>query len=118
MSLAFQRLAVVSAATKRKPVPDPVTGKQSGPVTHIVLMKCTRPCLADDAKELRETYKLESLVNVMQTFVQGHLDIVTGDTLIFLDNETKEYPIRILQLWPFGPTDVRKRLIYEDIQGQ
>jgi hypothetical protein len=63
-SAAFQRLAVVSASTKRKPAPDTTTKKVGDPVTHISLMKCTRPVLAEDAKELRESYKLDTLLNL------------------------------------------------------
>lgn len=110
ISPSFARIATVTASTKR--LPAMVGGKQGAPTTCISLLKCTRLVLADDAKELRETYKLETLVSILQCFVQGDLDIVTGDVLVIGD---KEYPIRVVQEWPFG-TDVRRRLILEGLK--
>lgn len=110
-SPSFTRTARVTANTKRPPVIS--SGKAGQPVTNLTGIKVTEPVLADDAKELRETYQLGTLTNIMQCFCQGDLDIITGDTLsIPSGTYTGDYPIRIVQAWPFSG-DIRKRLIFE-----
>lgn len=109
-SASFSRVATVTASTKRPPVIS--GGKAGAPTTNLTNIKTTRLVLADDAKELRETYQLGTLTNIFQCFTQGDLDILTGDVLII---GSTEYPIRLVQAWPFGD-DVRKRLILEGLK--
>jgi hypothetical protein len=110
ISNTFLRVATVTASTKRPPAI--TSGKAGVPVTNLASLKCTRLVLADDAKELRETYQLGTLTNILQCFTQGDLDILTGDVLVI---GSAEYPIRLVQAWPFGD-DVRKRLILEGLK--
>ena len=111
---SFTRVARVTANTKRAPVIS--SGKAGTPASNLTGIKITEPVLADDAKELRETYGLATLANIMQCFCQGDLDIITGDTLSIPSGTwAGDYPIRLVQSWPFGG-DIRKRLIYEALK--
>lgn len=114
-SPSFTRVATCTASTKRPPA---ITGGKAGaPATSISSLKCTRPADANDAKELRETYQIGTLVQIQQVFVQGNLDILTGDVLIITtpSDWAGEYPIRIVQKIGFGD-DIRKRLIIEGLK--
>lgn len=113
-SASFSKVATVTASTKRPPTIS--SGKAGEPVTNISSLSCTRPADAADAKELRETYQLGTLVNLQQVFVQGNLDVITGDTLVIASGDwAGTYPIRIVQKIGFG-TDIRKRLIIEGLK--
>lgn len=113
-SPSFARVATVTASTKRPPS---VSGGKGGvPVTNIASLNCTRPADASDAKELRETYKLGTLVYLQQVFVQDNLDVQTDDTLVIASGDwAGTYPIRIVQRMGFG-SDIRKRLIIEGLK--
>lgn len=108
---SFTRLASTTASTKRVPVI--VDGKAGAPATSISSLKCTPPAPVSNTLEWRETLQIKTLVSLLQTFVQGDLDIVAGDTLII---GSKEYPIRFVSSLPFGRFDTRRQLIIEDLK--
>lgn len=110
MSSTFTKVATVTASTKRRPVI--VDGKAGAPSTNLASLKITPPVMADDAKELRETLEIKTLVILKQCFCQGGADVQTGDTLVI---SSTEYPIRFVQDIPFG-SDTRRRIIFEDLK--
>ena len=111
----FTRLAIITASTKREVAPDAVTGKAGAPVTNIASLVCTPLIALDNMTTLqwRETLGLKTLVNLLETFTQGDLDIITGDTLVI---GSAEYPIRFVNEWPFARLDIRHQLIIEALK--
>jgi len=112
---SFTRIATVTASTKR--LPTIVSGKAGAPTTSIASLRCTPLVDPSDAQVLKETYQINTLVYLLETYVQDNLDIITGDTLVIASgNYAGEYPIRIVQKIPFGSIDVRKRLVLEGLK--
>jgi len=95
-SLAFARMATVSASTKRPPAVS--GGKRGSPATSISSLVCTPLDPVDP--ELRERLGLETAHEVLQCFVQGGLDIKEGDLLVVGGTE---YPVRAVGEWRWPP---------------
>lgn len=110
-SPSFTRVATVTASTTRPPVIS--GGKAGAPATSIASLMCTRPVDSSFSKELRETYRINTLAILKEVYTQGNLDIKTGDSLVIASGDyAGTYPIRIVQMIPFGD-DIRKQLIIE-----
>lgn len=110
MSRTFDAMATVACSTKRKPTIS--GGKAGAPATSISSMSCWPLQPLSDQDQLSQTFQLETLVNMLETYVQGTLDILTGDILVI---GSTEYPIRIIQSWPFDGS-IRYRLVVEDLK--
>lgn len=108
---SFTRLASVEASTKR--AASISSGKAGAPSTNIASLQCTPLYPVANASEWRETLGLKTLVNLMQSFVQGDLDIIAGDVLVI---GSDEYPVRFVNPYNFGRFDVRRQLILEDLK--
>jgi|GEM_PF-2377943 len=96
MSASFSRLATVTASTKRATM---VAGKKGAPMTYIASLKCTP--LDPVSAEIQQRMQLKTPHEVLQSFVDGPLDIVEGDVLVV---GTKEYPIKSVAEWTFDPS--------------
>lgn len=112
MSASFTHLATVTASTKRSPDIDLTTKKAGDATTWIASLKCTRLIPVGNSDELQKMLQLETFVQLLETYVQDGLDIITGDFLVVA---TKEYPVRLTQPFPFG-NEQRLRIVLEDIK--
>jgi hypothetical protein len=107
---AFGHLATVTASTKRAAAP--VSGKTSAPVANLTSLKCT-PLDPVDA-ELSKRLGLDTPHELLQTFVDGGLDIREGDTLTV---GSVDYPIRACEDWTWPPSKkAYRRLVVEDLK--
>jgi hypothetical protein len=106
----FEIFATVTASTKRPAAP--TSGKTSAPVTNVASLSCT-PLDPVDA-ELSRRLGLDTPGEVLQTFVDGGLDIREGDYLMVAG---VDYPIRACEDWTW-PVDglAFRRLIVEDLK--
>lgn len=109
-SLVFSRLATVTASTKRAATLS--GGKRGSPEIHLASLACL-PLDPVDA-EVRQRLALDSPHELVQTFVQGGLDIVEGDLLVVGGTE---YPIRAVEDWTW-PMDraAYHRLVLEELK--
>jgi len=107
---AFRHMATVRASTKRAAAP--VSGKTSAPAANLASLKCT-PLDPVDA-ELSKRLGLDTPHELLQTFVEGGLDIREGDTLTV---GGVDYPIRACEDWTW-PVDrlAYRRLVVEDLK--
>ena len=114
MSKAFDRIANVTASTKRPPsVSD---GKRGSPATNISSLSCTPLDPADPGtrSELQERLGLETPYELLQTYVDTALDIKEGDILVV---DGTEYPIRAVADWAAaGSMPAYKALIIEELK--
>lgn len=108
MTSAFDRVANVTASTKRPPAVS--SGKRGAPVAHLASLKCT-PLDPVDA-EIRQRVTVESPHELLQTFVDRAADILPGDLLVVMG---KEYPIRSVADWGWGSSSYR-HLVVEDLK--
>jgi hypothetical protein len=106
--MSFARMATVTASTKR--VGAIVDGLEPDPVTNIATLKCTPLDPVDP--EVDQGIDGLSFREILQTFVDGGLDIVEGDLLVVAGTE---YPIRAVGdwYWPKSTADY-VRLLLED----
>lgn len=105
---SFDRMATVTASTKR--VGAIVNGLTPAAVENIASLKCT-PLDPVDPNVSQGVEGL-SFREILQTFVQGGLDIKEGDLLVV---GSTEYPIRAVGDWYWGPTNADYvRLLLED----
>jgi len=111
---SFTRMASQSASTKRKAAINVVTGLAGSPAVSLASIMCIPLHPADSATELRVTLNIDALTDLLQTFTQGDLDIITGDILVV---GGKEYPIRHVQSWPFARMDTRLLLVVEALKN-
>lgn len=113
MSASFDRLASVTASTKRPPAM--VDGKRGAPVVYIASLACTPlDPTGQGVGRLAERVILETPHEVLQTFVQGGLDIREGDVLVVSGTE---YPIRAVEDWYWRPDGANYlRLYVEDLK--
>jgi hypothetical protein len=103
----FAHLATVTAKTKRaKTLSGGYTVNLSG-------IKCWRLTPVD--AETRQRPDLRSPHTLYETFFQNGLDIKKGDKLVIDD---QEYPIKAVERWPWQMTDLRLRVIVEDMINQ
>lgn len=102
MSSSFDKMAIVTASTKRSAYAD----KQfSEPVESIASLSCTP---VDPAtRGLLASLDLETTYEMKHTFVAGGLDIKAGDLLIV---GSKTYDVRYVGEW-YWPTDLADYLI-------
>ena len=109
-SAGFTRMATVSASTKRPPAVS--GGKRGSPVTQVASLSCLPLDPVDP--ELRERLGLETAHELLQTFVQGGLDIQEGDVLVVGGTE---YPIRAVADWRWPPDEADYlQLILEELK--
>lgn len=107
MSSSFQRMASVTASTKRATL---TGGKRSSPTSHLNNLKIFPLDPVDP--ELRQRLALDTPHELLQTFVEGAPDIVEGDVLT-VDGE--DYPIRSVGDWKFG-NDTFRALVVEQLK--
>lgn len=88
----MRRLLTVTASTKRTPIM--VSGVRGVPVLLLEDIRCTPLDPIDP--EVRQSLMLESPHELLQTFIDGSLDVREGDILV-VDN--REYPIRACGDW-------------------
>jgi len=88
----MERFLTVTASTKRSPAL--AGGKRGAPVTRLVSLRCTPLDPVDP--ELRQRVALNTPHELLQTFVDGALDILEGDILVV---GAAEYPIRSCGEW-------------------
>lgn len=109
MSLAFQRMARKTAATKRAPA---LSGGLRGAATvHLSGVRCTPldPVNAETAQRLG----LATPHEVLQTFVAGDHDIREGDVFVCDD---KSYPIRAVENWEWDAATTTLRIVLEQLK--
>jgi hypothetical protein len=94
MASSFSRLATVTASTKRNPATNLATGLRSTPATEIASLSCTPLDPVDP--EVRRRLQLETPHELLETFVDGSLDIKEGDILVV---GSTEYPIKSVAEW-------------------
>ena len=93
----FALMATVTASTKRPPAI--ASGKRGVPATNIASLKCFP--LDPISPELRQTLALNTPHELLQSYVEGGLDIVEGDILVV---GTNSYRIRAVGQW-YWPMD-------------
>ena len=104
---SFADVATVTASTKRAVM---TSGIQAEPTENLTSLKCT-PLDPVDA-ELRHSLELETPHELLQTFVDGALDILEGDVLVVGSNE---YPIRSCAGWTWDGSEYL-HLVLEDLK--
>ena len=110
-SASFTRVATVTASTTRPPVIS--GGKAGAPATNLASLMCTRPVTPSNVHELEQTLQLGTLATVKVAYVQGNLDIKTGDSLVIASGDfAGTFPIRLVSMYGFGD-DIRKELTIE-----
>lgn len=108
-STSFDRLAKVSASTKRQP---PMVGQKRGAaVPHLEHLRCTPldPAETEKARDVafRLRQVLKSPFELLQTITEAK-DIVEGDVLVVND---REYPIRAVSKWEWRGTSYYTLLV-------
>lgn len=96
---SFSKLASVTASTKRGGGID-ANGLEIAYTTHIASLKCLPLDPVDP--EIAQGIEGLSFREILQTAVQGGLDIVEGDALVV---DSQEYPIRAVAEWVWLGTD-------------
>ena len=106
----FGLLASVTASTKRAPTIS--SGKRGAAAENLASLNCTNLDPIDP--EIRQTLVLKTPNELLQTFVEGGLDIKEGDILVV---GSTEYPIRAVGdwTWPMDATATRY-LVLEDLK--
>ena len=106
----FGLLATVTASTKRAPAIS--SGKRGAAETNLSSLKCMPLDPIDP--EIRRTLTLNTPHELLQTAVEGGLDIKEGDILVV---GSSEYPIRAVGdwAWPMDATATRY-LVLEDLK--
>lgn len=95
MSASFDRLATVTASTKRAAY---ASNKWSAPATSIASLACT-PLMPVSERTVLSA-GLEAPHDMLECYVAGGLDIVAGDILVV---SSIEYEIRWLGRWYWRP---------------
>ena len=101
---SFDKLATVTASTKRGGVI--VDGLEQDPTTVIASLSCLP--LDSVSPEVAQGFEELGWREILQTAVQGGLDIVEGDILVV--NST-DYPIRSVADWYWGPNDADYQIL-------
>jgi hypothetical protein len=104
----MRRFLTETASTKRPPAIS--SGKRGTPATKISSLKCTPLDPVDP--ELRQRLAINTPHELLQTFVNGGLDILEGDFLVY---GATDYPIRSCAEWKWRGV-VFQRLILEDLK--
>jgi hypothetical protein len=102
--MSFDHFATVTASTKRPPAI--AGGKRGTPAANLT---------SDPVdSEIRERFGLNAPMELLQTFVEGGLDIKEGDLLVV---SSVEYPIRAVGDWHWPPDDANYlHLILEQLK--
>lgn len=110
MSRSFERLATVTASTKREgAVADGLTGDLA---VSVASLKCTP--LDPVTPEVAAMVGLENFAEVLQTMCEGGLDIVEGDKFYV---STTEYTVRAVAEWNWRPSASDTLVLYlEDLK--
>ena len=110
VSLGFTRMASVTASTKRPPALS--SGVRGAAEANLSSLSCF-PLDPVDA-ELRGRLGIDTPHELLQTFVQGGLDIEEGDILTV---SSVDYPIRAVEEW-YWPNDSADylRLVVEELK--
>jgi hypothetical protein len=104
-------MATVSASTKRNPNP---SGGNIGEATENIEALSCFP-LDPLTEEIQRRAGLDSPEELLQTFVQGGLDIREGDILV---TGGTDYPIRACGDWHWGPDSANYMyLVLEEIKS-
>ena len=106
----FGLLATVTASTKRAPA---ISGGKRGPAaTNLASLSCMPLDPIDP--EIRQTLVLNTPNELLQTLVEGGIDIKEGDILVV---GSTEYPIRAVAEW-YWPGDAANylHLILEELK--
>lgn len=107
MSASFSKLANVTASTKRSAYS---SSKFTAAVTSIASLSCTP--LMPVSERTVATAGLETPVNMLETYVQGGLDIKAGDILVV---SSVEYNVVWVGEWYWRPagTDTLQLVVQE-----
>lgn len=108
-SIAFRRMAVETAATKRAPAPS--SGLVGAAAVYLTGLRCTP--LDPVNAEIAQRLGLDTPHEVLQTFAEGQHDIREGDILVCND---KSYPIRAVEDWRWDARTVTQRLVLEQLK--
>jgi hypothetical protein len=109
-TLGFTVLASVTASTKRRAAVA-ASGLRAAAATNIASLKCT-PLDPVDA-ELKKRLGLDTPHTLLQTYVDGGLDIKVGDILVV---SGVEYPIKACGKWTWRLTGSNfVALVVEDL---
>jgi hypothetical protein len=104
---SFATLATETASTKRPPT---ISGGRRGTATaNIASLSCTPLDPVDS--EIRQRLVLDTPHEVLQTFVDGSLDIREGDILTY---QGQDYPVRACAEWKWRGS-LYLHLILEDL---
>lgn len=108
---SFERLATTTASTKRSVK----AGSQFGePTSNLSGVACL-PVMPIDP-QVAATMNVEAPYELMETFVDGVIDIVEGD-LMTVDGI--EYRVRAVGDWPFAYSSTAyKALVLEEVKGE
>jgi hypothetical protein len=110
-TLGFTVMASVTASTKRHGAVGSTTGLRAAAATNIASLKCT-PLDPVDA-ELKQRLGLDTPHQLLQTYVDGGLDIKVGDILVV---SSVEYPIKRCGKWDWRLTGSNfVALVVEDL---
>ena len=93
---AIDKLASVSASTKRNPAP--VGGKIGSPTTNLTGLSVLSPMPV--TPEIKEIYEIKSPRETFVTYIEGSPDIVEGDILVI---SSTEYHIKAVGGWKASP---------------
>ena len=105
MGTSFSRLATVTASTKRRGT---ISGGMEGAyATSIASLKCLP--LDPVTPEVAQGIEGLSFREILETTVEGGLDIVEGDTLVV---GSAEYPIRAVSEWYWPPDAANYLALY------
>ncbi|GIK42444.1 MAG: hypothetical protein BroJett011_62770 [Chloroflexota bacterium] len=107
MSKAFERQATVTASTKRSP--NVSGGKRGAPATNIATLACTP--LDPVQPEIAFRQGLENPFELLETFVDGGLDIREGDILVV---GSTEYAIKAAAEWTWRDSEYLRLLLEEN----
>ena len=106
-SPSFQRLATVTASTKRATL---TNGLRGAPTTKLSNLKCFPLDPVDP--DLKQRLALDTPHELLQTFLEGNPDIVEGDVLTVA---SEDYPIRSVGDWVWG-SDTYRHLVLENLK--
>lgn len=110
MAGSFARMATVTASTKRGG--SVVGGLEQAEATVIASLKCLP--LDSVTPEVAQGFEQLGFMELLQTAVDGGLDIVEGDTLTV---SSTDYPIRAVADWYWRPDTADYMILYlEDIK--
>jgi hypothetical protein len=107
MSRAFARQATVTASTKRSPGVS--SGKRGAPATNIASLTCTP--LDPVQPEIAFRQGLENPFELLETFVDGGLDIMEGDFLVV---GSTEYAVKAAAEWAWRGSQYLRLLLEEN----